>query len=177
MSEVYLGQVMLTGFNFAPPGFALCNGQLLPINQNQALFSLLGTQYGGDGVNTFALPNLQSRVPVGAGRSADQDWQPTAYQQGQVGGVESVTLSQNELPAHAHALAATTAVGDARAPAGTLYGATSGVPLYGKSTGTQVPLAAQNIANAGADQPHANMQPYLVINYMIALAGIFPAHS
>ena len=177
MSEVYLGQVMLTGFNFAPRGFALCNGQLMAISQNQALFSLLGTQYGGDGRTTFALPNLQSRVPIGGGSSVDPTWQPSPYEQGQAGGVENVSLSAREMPAHSHAMAATTATGGVRSPVNNLYGASNGEPLYGASTGAQVPMAAQNIANAGAGQPHGNMQPYLVINYMIALSGIFPSRS
>lgn len=177
MSEVYLGQVMLTGFNYAPRGFALCNGQLMPISQNQALFSLLGTQYGGDGVTTFALPNLQSRVAVGSGNSVDPAWQPSPYRQGQTGGVENVSLVAGEMPSHAHALVGTTAAGGARSPQGNLYGASSGEALYGSSGGSQVPMVAQNIAAAGAGQPHDNMQPYQVINFVIALNGIFPSRN
>lgn len=177
MSEFYVGQIMLTGFNFAPRGFALCNGQLMAISQNQALFSLLGTQYGGDGRTTFALPNLQGRVPVGSGPSADPSWNPTPYTQGEMSGVENVTLLSTQLPAHTHALVGTSAAGGARTAAGNLYGTSNGEALYGPATGGQAVMAPQNLAVTGSNAPHANMQPYRVISYAIALSGIFPSRG
>lgn len=176
MSEVFLGQIMLTGFNFAPRGFALCNGQLMAISQNQALFSLLGTQYGGDGRVTFGLPNMQGRVPVGSGNSVDPGWQPSPYVQGETGGVENVTLLGNQMPTHVHGLVGTSTTGGARSPAGNLYGASSGEALYA-AAGSQVAMAPRNLANAGGSAPHENMQPYRVINFAIALSGIFPSRN
>lgn len=176
MSEVFLGQIMLTAFNFAPRGFALCNGQLLSISQNQALFSLLGTQYGGDGITTFALPDLRGRAPVGAGASADPSWQPSPYVQGEKGGVESVTLTQAQMPAHVHQFQGTSAAGTSRNPTDKLYG-TDTAALYAPSTGAQVPLNPATLSNAGSTGPHENMQPFKVINYCIALNGIYPSRN
>ncbi|CAH0124998.1 phage tail protein [Stenotrophomonas lactitubi] len=174
MTQVFLGQIMLTGFAFAPKGFAVCNGQLLSIAQNQALFSLLGTMYGGDGRTTFALPNLQSRTPVGAGPSADGGWNPAPYVQGDVGGVESVTLLPIQVPAHSPVVNGTTTAGTARNPTGGLYG-TSGSAIFGPANGTLVPL--NGVGPGGGGQPHANLQPYTVINFVIALNGIFPSRN
>jgi len=176
MSEFFLGQIMLTAFNFPPRGFALCNGQLMAINQNQALFSLLGTQYGGDGITTFALPDLRGRAPVGAGSSVDPSWQPSPYVQGEMGGVESVTLTQAEIPPHIHQFQGTSAAGTSRNPSGKLYG-TDTLALYAPSTGAQVPLNSTTLANAGSSGPHENMQPFKVINYCMALTGIFPSRN
>ncbi|SDQ85235.1 tail fiber protein [Pseudoxanthomonas sp. CF125] len=176
MTEVFLGQIMLTGFAFAPKGFALCNGQLLSISQNQALFSLLGTTYGGNGQTTFALPNMQGRTPVAFGTSADPGWQPTAYQLGETGGAENVTVLTTQLPLHNHQCSGTTATGSQRNPTNALYG-TNTAALYAPANGAQVPLSPQSIAPAGGTQPHPNMQPFDVINYCIALAGIFPSRN
>ncbi|NTJ63279.1 phage tail protein [Agrobacterium rhizogenes] len=176
MSEYFLGQIMLTGFPFAPRGFALCDGQLLNVSQNQALFSLLGTHYGGDGVTTFALPNLQSRTPVGFGSSRDPAWQPTPYEIGETGGVESVTLLEQQLPQHIHLATGTTSNGTVRNPGNALYG-TNSAAIYGASSGGQVVLANQTVTPAGNGQPHDNMQPYDVISYCIALSGVFPSSS
>ena len=176
MSEYFLGQIMLTGFPFTPRGFALCDGQFLSVGQNQALFSLLGTHYGGDGVTTFALPNLQSRTPVGSGPSYDSAWQPTPYAIGETGGVESVTLLEQQLPQHIHLAAGTTGNGTVRNPSNALYG-TNSANIYGGSSGTQVTLSSQTVTPAGNGQPHDNMQPYDVINYCIALSGVFPSSS
>jgi len=167
MSEVFLGQVMLGGFDFAPAHFALCNGQLLPIAQNQALFSLLGTQYGGNGTTTFALPDMRGRTPLGASNN---------YPQGQVGGAESVTLTNGNLPAHVHALMGSTANATSKPPTNALYGTTSGESIYAAS-GTQATLASQTIGDTGGSQPHSNMQPYLAVNFFIALSGIFPSRN
>lgn len=168
MTEVFLGQVMPTAFNFAPKNFALCNGQLLPIAQNQALFSLLGTSYGGDGRVTFALPDLRGRTPIGMGPS-----NPI----GQVSGQETVTLLTPQLPAHTHDFNGTTTLGTTRNPTGGLFAGTASTLLYSGTNGSQVPLAPQTVALAGGGQPHENMQPFKVINYCIALTGIFPSRN
>ncbi|WP_449447686.1 phage tail protein [Thermomonas brevis] len=181
MSEFFMGQIMVAGFNFAPKYWALCNGQLLPINQNQALFSLLGTQYGGNGTTNFALPDLRSRTPIGYAASVDPGWQPPSVQIGQSAGVENVTLLSTNLPAHTHAMNASTANGDNRNPSGRLFAtstSTSTPPnLYANSTGALVPQSPQTVAPAGGNQPHPNLQPYTTINFCIALSGIFPSRD
>ena len=182
MSEFFIGQIMMTGFNFAPKFWALCNGQLLPINQNQALFSLLGTQYGGNGTTNFALPDLRSRTPIGYASSVDPSWQPPSVQIGQSAGIENVTLLSTNLPSHTHSVTASTTAGNTRNPSARVY-ATSTTPtppaamLYAPSSGSAVPLNPQTIAPAGGNQPHPNMQPYSVINFCIALSGIFPSRN
>lgn len=176
MSQFFIGQVMMAGFDFAPRFWALCNGQLLPINQNQALFSLLGTQYGGNGTTNFALPDLRSRTPIGYASSVDPSWQPPSVQIGQASGVENVTLLSTNLPPHAHTLAATSSNGTTRNPNNATYAA-SGVSLFGPSSGAQVPLNAATVAPTGGNQPHPNLQPYSVINFCIALSGIFPSRN
>ncbi len=180
MSEFFIGQIMMAGFNFAPKFWALANGQLLPINQNQALFSLLGTQYGGNGTTNFALPDLRSRTPIGYASSVDPNWQPPSVQIGQSAGVENVTLLSTNLPSHAHTVNGTTTAGNNRSPAGRLFGASSstGTPpnLYA-APGTLVPENPQTVAPSGGNQPHPNLQPYSVINFCIALSGIFPSRN
>ncbi|MEO6920604.1 MAG: tail fiber protein [Collimonas sp.] len=176
MAEVYLGQVMLTGFGFAQRGFALCNGQLLPINQNTALFSLLGTQYGGNGQTNFALPNLQGSVPLHAGGSADPNWQPTPYTQGQFTGVESVTVQQQQLPQHTHLPNASSTAGTVKNPTNALFGGSGAEAIYAQA-GPQVTLAPQTLGLSGSSGAHQNMQPYRVLNFNIALTGIFPSRS
>lgn len=174
MTEVFLGQIMLTGFAFAPRGFALCNGQLLSIAQNQALFSLLGTQYGGNGTTNFALPNMQSCTPVGAGSSVDPSWSPAPYVQGQLAGAESVTLQGTQVPLHSPVVNGTTSAGTARNPTNGLYG-TNGSAIFGAASGTLVPL--QGVGAGGGNQPHSNLQPYTVISFVIALSGIYPSRG
>jgi microcystin-dependent protein len=181
MSEYFLGQIMMTGFNFAPKTFAQCNGQLLPIAQNQALFSLLGTQYGGNGTTNFALPDLRSRTPIGYASSVDPSWQPPSVQIGEVGGSENVTLLSSNLPAHVHAVNASTTNGDNRIPAGRVY-ATSinnspAVAIYAASSGPTVSMNPATVAPAGGNLPHSNLQPYEVINFCIALSGIYPSRN
>lgn len=176
MTEVFLGQILPAAFAFAPKNFALCNGQFLPINQNQALFSLLGTQYGGDGQTMFALPDMRSRTPVGFGSSADPSWNPAPMPLGTIGGSENVTLLPQQLPAHSHLCNGTTTNGSQRNPTNALYG-TNSAAIYGPSSGAQVPLSAQSVGAVGGTQPHPNMQPYSVISYSIALAGIFPSRN
>jgi microcystin-dependent protein len=182
MSEFFIGQIMMAGFGFAPKFWALANGQLLPINQNQALFSLLGTQFGGNGINNFALPDLRSRTPIGYASSVDPSWQPPAVQIGEAAGVENVTLLSTNLPAHSHTVNASTANGDNRSASGRLFATSSnagGSPpnLYAASNGPLIPLNAQSVAAAGGNQPHPNLQPYSVINFCIALSGIYPSRN
>lgn len=181
MSEFFIGQIMMTGFNFAPKFWARCDGQLLPIAQNQALFSLLGTQYGGNGTTVFALPDLRSRTPVGSATSVDPAWNPPAVPIGQAAGVENVTLLSTNLPAHTHTANASTANGDNRNASGRLFAtsiSTATAPnLYAASTGPLVPQNPQSVAPAGGNQPHPNLQPYSVINFCIALNGIFPSRN
>lgn len=160
----YIGEIRLVPFNFAPVGWSFCNGQLLPIDQFVALFDLIGTTYGGDGVNTFALPNLQSRTVCGVGGQ---------FVQGQLFGEEVVTLSTAQIPAHAHQIAA--------ADVATSYSPANGFPANApRNIYASVPtttLAGDTIAANGGSQPHNNMQPYLVLNYIIALEGIFPSQN
>lgn len=170
MSEPFLSEIRMMSFNFPPKGWAFCNGQLLPINQNQALFSLLGTAYGGDGRTNFALPDLRGRVPMHVGQEIGGV--------GGTGGQETVTLTQAQLPAHAHALQATTALATSGSPAGALPGKKGrlGRDLYAIPDAQKlVALNANAVTSRGGSQPHQNMQPYLTINFAIALQGIFPS--
>ena len=176
MAEVYLGQIMMSGFAFAPRGFAACNGQLLPIAQNQALFALLGTFYGGNGTTTFALPNLQGSTPVGSGNSVDASWQPTPYQVGARNGAEAITLTLSQIPPHTHAANALTTPGTTKNPTNTLYGGSGTEAIYG-TAGPQVPLNNLVLAQTGGNLPHNNMQPFQVLNFNIALNGIFPSRN
>lgn len=181
MSEYYLGQIMLTGFGYAPKYFAQCNGQLMPIQQNQALFSLLGVTYGGDGSRTFALPNLQSRTPIGQGAAMSGG----SYPMGAIGGTEQVTLTMDQMPQHTHGFMATTRPGAVAAPT-TPPGTWATPSVTGGGTeniyappaaGPDVTLLPGAVTQSGANQPHNNMQPYRVINFNIALAGIFPSRN
>lgn len=175
MAEYFLGQIMMTGFGFAPRNFAYCNGQLMSVQQNQALFALLGVAYGGNGSQTFGLPNLQGRAPVGAGSSADPAWSPSPYPRGLIAGAESVTIGVNEMPAHNHMAQATTQVGAGRSPVGGMAARSSnGAPAYA-APGAAVPLA--NIGQTGGGIPHNNMQPFSVISFSIALNGVFPSRN
>ena len=164
-TEPFLGEIRIFSFNFPPKGWAQCNGQLLAIAQNQALFAILGTTYGGNGVNTFALPNLQGSVAVHAGNGIVL---------GQAGGSANVTLAANQA-AHTHAMAAN-ATANAFSAAGNFPAAApNGQALYGASADTG--MNAGVVSQAGGSQPHSNLQPYLVVNYCIALQGIFPSRS
>lgn len=163
MSEPFLGEIKILGFGFPPSGWALCNGQLLPINQNQALFSILGTTYGGDGITTFALPNLQARMPVHSGNGLST---------GNVGGEAAHTLTINEIPAHTHqAQGQTTASIGGTSPIGALW-ASGTTQIFAATPDTT--MAGLAVGTAGSDQPHENQAPYLVLNFVVALRGIFP---
>jgi microcystin-dependent protein len=171
VSEPFLGEIRMFGFNFAPQGWAMCNGQLLPISQNQALFALLGTQYGGDGVQTFALPDLRSRVAIHQGQGNGL----SNYVIGQAGGVEATTMTQGQMPAHSHLVQATNHAGKAEKPTGMVL-AHPAVAIYGGAPdGTTMDPAM--ITNTGGNQPVSDIQPYLVLNFCIALQGIFPSRN
>ena len=167
MAEPFLSEIRIMSFGFAPKGWALCNGQLLPINQNQALFSLLGTTYGGDGRVNFGLPNLQGRVPIHTG---------SGFTLGQVGGEQAHTLSISEIPTHVHTLNGTSSAGTAIIAAGNLLG-TNPSQQYQAPDANLTAMNPASIANVGGSQPHQNMQPYLVLNFSIALQGIFPSQT
>lgn len=175
MADPFVAEIRIFPFNFAPRGWAFCNGQILPISQNTALFSLLGTTYGGNGQSTFALPDLQGRAPMHPGQGPGL----SLHDLGETGGSETVTLLESEIPAHSHSLGAQNvalggvAVGGAsatlsRPASGFLYDATSPAP---------VPMAPAAIAPAGGSQPHNNLMPYLTFNFCIALQGVFPPRS
>lgn len=174
MSEPFLGQIITTGFGFAPKTYALCNGQLMPVNQNAALFSLLGVQYGGDGRTTFALPDLRGRYPLGAGPSVDADWQPPVAYQGAPQGVENVTLFPAQIPPHTHAMGVASAAAANGAPSNEIF-ATASANAYAPA-GSLVPLGGGPMTPTGA-LPHANMQPTLVISFSIALSGLYPSRQ
>jgi microcystin-dependent protein len=168
MATYFLGQVVPFAFLFSPKGMAACNGQLMMLSQNVPLFSLLGIAYGGDGHTTFALPDLQGRVPVGAGQS---------YECGQSAGVESVVLQTSMLPGHNHIGTATTQGASVRNPNDNYYATNVVEALYGPATGTQVPLSPATLSSVGSGLAHENMQPFNVVNFCIALSGIFPQHN
>lgn len=165
MSTPFLGEIKIFSFSFAPKGWALCNGQLLPINQNQALFAILGTTYGGDGVTTFALPNLQGRVPVHVGNGIIL---------GQRAGEQSHTLNISELPAHTHTPVGSSSSASSASPAGDLWASLSS---SGYSPSPDTTMNPASILPTGGSQPHDNMSPYLALNFCIALQGIFPSQN
>jgi microcystin-dependent protein len=164
MSEPYLGEIRLFGTTFAPKGWAFCEGQILPIAQNQALFAILGTTYGGNGQTTFALPDLRGRVPIHFGGT---------YQLGTAQGEAAHTLTVNEIPAHNHLVQGSTNAASNPAPTNNTWA--NSANLYGAAATTTMNPAA--IANAGGSQAHSNMQPYLALNFCIALTGIFPTRN
>ena len=172
MAQPYIGEIRCCGFNFAPVGWAMCNGQLMAISENSALFNLIGTTYGGDGQSTFALPNLQSRVPIHQGSLAGNN-----YVMGQIGGVETVTLSTAELPAHSHSIVATSNAATVKRPANTFYAASSSGNNFYESGTALTAIASNTVSSAGGGQPHSNLQPYLTLNWCISLFGIYPSQS
>jgi len=166
MSEPFLGEIKIISWNYAPNGWALCNGQLLPINQNQALFSILGTTYGGNGQTNFALPDFRGRAPVHRGNG---------FTEGQAGGSEAVTLNVSQLPAHNHVVKGSDSASPLQiTPAGNTWAISTQNSYEVSSNAAMDP---GTITSVGGSQPHTNMQPYLVLNFMIALIGIFPSQN
>jgi microcystin-dependent protein len=168
MATPFLGEIRLLPFTFAPKGWALCNGQLLAINQNQALFALLGTSYGGDGRTTFALPDLRGRIPMDTSDS---------HPLGEAVGEIQHTLTAAELPAHAHVATARNQEGNDPSPAGRAWGIESAAQSYGAPSSPPVAMSPNTVASVGGGQPHENRPPYLVLNFCIALQGIFPSRN
>lgn len=173
MSEPFLAEVRIMAFNFAPRGWAFCDGQILPINQNQSLYSLLGTTYGGDGRTSFALPDIRGRAPIHIGRSNGGEF----HTLGQKSGEETHTLAANEMPQHKHVWQVSNSPGNAPAGPGKVFAqAPATDPIYGPLSQRQT-MRSGTMTNVGGSQAHENMQPYLAINYCIALQGLFPSRN
>ena len=165
MAQPYVGEIRMFAGNFAPAGWMFCEGQLLPISENETLFQLIGTTYGGDGQSTFALPDLRGRLPIHQGNG---------FILAETGGAEEITLTVNQIPAHTHPLLASAGPGNANAPAGNITGESSAVKIYV----SEVPTANLNpsaVTPVGGSQPHTNFQPYLCVDFIISLFGIFPS--
>lgn len=171
MSEPYVGEIRLFGGSFAPAGWAFCNGALMPISENETLFTLIGTTYGGDGQETFGLPDLQGRLPMHMGTALGQ-----TMQLGERAGVESVTLTSNQMPSHSHSVIASAAPGFANRPTGMTPGTSPNVDLYADGPASSN-LAAGSVVPVGGSQPHENVQPFLVISFIISLYGVFPTQN
>jgi microcystin-dependent protein len=167
MGTPFLSEIKIMSFNFAPKGWAMCNGQILPINQNQALFALLGTTYGGNGQTTFALPNLQGKTPIHFGNG---------HTLGETAGEQNHTVSIAETPAHTHVANASASVGNNVVPTGALLGSPLNLSYRPPGNGLTT-LHSATVANTGGSQPHQNMQPYLTLTFCIALQGIFPSQN
>jgi microcystin-dependent protein len=174
VSNPFIAEIRIFPFNFAPKGWAFCDGQLMPISQNTALFSLLGTTYGGDGKSTFALPNLQGCAPMQPGQGPGL----SLYDLGETGGSDTVTLLQTEMPSHTHALMASSQRGVDATPGGENLAHSVGASLYQSNTSANmVSLNPVAVGVAGGSLPHNNLMPYLTLNFCIALNGVFPARS
>ncbi len=174
MSQPYVGEIRMMANNYAPAGWELCNGQELPISENDVLFMLIGTQYGGDGESTFALPNLQARIPVGT--DGGQGSWGTQWMYGQMAGTDDVTLTTQQIPVHTHPMVASTDPGNAITPDGNVIGALASMQVF-RPTDANQPFNASSIQPAGGSQPHDNMHPFLAINFIISLFGIFPSQT
>jgi microcystin-dependent protein len=166
MSEPFLSEIKIVSFNFPPKGWALCNGQFLPINQNQALFALLGTTYGGNGQTTFALPNLRGRLPIHIGNG---------HTLGEAAGSTSVTVNIQQLPTHTHPMMGSQTTGDTPVPTNTVLA--ENIALIYHDPTALTTLNPSGVSSVGGSQPHNNMMPYLVLNFIIALQGIFPSRN
>lgn len=173
MGQPFIGEIRLFAGNFPPSGWALCQGQLQPISENDALFTLIGTTYGGDGQETFALPDLQGRVPVHQGTGGDG----IAYVMGEKAGVESVTLSTQQMPVHNHPFLASTDGGISGPPTNSVLANEVSVTPYRPNLAPTIPMAAAMVQPAGGSQPHSNLQPLACLNYIISLYGIFPTQN
>jgi len=167
MATPFIGEIRMFAGNFAPVGWAFCNGAIIPISQNDALFNLIGTTYGGDGINTFALPNLQSRVPVHVG---------PGFALAQTGGAEQVTLTTSQIPAHSHVPQANSNAGTQSSPGGGVW-ANSSLGQFDNTNPPDSSMAPQALGTAGGSQPHDNMVPFLVVNFILSLFGVFPSQT
>jgi len=165
MAQPYVGEIRMFGGNFAPAGWAFCDGSLLPISEYETLFNLIGTTYGGDGQSTFALPDLRGRLPIQMGGG---------FVLAESGGVESITLTTSQLPAHSHPLLASSDAGQQTAPIGNVLSRTTGTDIYVQDT-PNVPMAATAVTAVGGSQPHSNIQPFLCVSFILSLFGIFPS--
>jgi microcystin-dependent protein len=167
MAQPYVGEIRMFAGNFAPAGWMFCEGQLLPISEYETLFNLIGTTYGGDGQSTFALPDLRGRIPLHQGNG---------FTLAETGGAEEITLTVNQIPAHSHPFLATTDIANQGSPSGTLCAQPSVTKLYFAAAGAAV-MAANSITPTGGNQPHTNFQPYLCLDFIISLFGIFPSQT
>jgi microcystin-dependent protein len=165
MAQPYVGEIRMFAGNFAPAGWMFCEGQLLPISENETLFQLIGTTYGGDGQSTFALPDLRGRIPIHQGNG---------FILAETGGAEQVTLTVNQIPAHTHPLLASTASASSNSPAGSLLAESASLNLYTQDS-PDANMAPAAIGAVGGNQPHENMQPYLCLSFIISLFGLFPS--
>ena len=172
MADPFVAEIRIFPFNFAPKGWAWCDGQLLPLSQNTALFSLLGTTYGGDGKSNFALPDLQGRAPMHPGQGPGL----SPHDLGETGGSETVTLLESEIPSHSHQMSVSSQLGLENNPSGQLFAMGDGVNMYAP-TNPLVAMSNQALPPAGGDQPHNNLQPYLTFYFNIALQGVFPPRT
>lgn len=174
MADPFVAEIRIFPFNFAPSGWARCDGQLMPLSQNTALFSLLGTTYGGNGTSNFALPDLQGRAPMHPGQGPGL----SLHDLGESAGTETVTLLESEIPAHSHSLGVQQVPGDSPTPAGNVYARGLGATPYRDAAGaTLTEMAPQALAPSGGSAPHNNMQPYLTCYFCIALQGVFPPRT
>ena len=169
MAQPYIGEIKMFAGNFAPEGWAFCEGQTLPISENEALFQLIGTTYGGDGEATFNLPDLRGRIPIHQG---------PGFILAETGGAEEITLTVNQMPAHIHALLGSSDLATANAPANMVTGASTGATtfIYGTDT-PKLPLSPNMVSPVGESRPHTNFQPYLCVDFIISLFGIFPSQN
>jgi microcystin-dependent protein len=170
MSDPYIGEIRMFGGNFPPSGWATCDGQLIPISENDTLFNLIGTTYGGDGQNTFALPNLAARLPVHSGQGGGL----SNYSLGQNGGVTSVTLTTNQMPSHGHSFLASTGAGGQTSPQNAFVASPTNIPEYNPHPAV-APMNSASVLPNGGNQPHDNMMPFLAVTFIISLFGIYPS--
>lgn len=168
MAQPYVGEIRMFGGNFAPAGWNFCDGSLLPISENETLFQLIGTTYGGDGQSTFALPDLRGRVPIHQGNN---------FILAETGGVEEITLTVSQIPAHSHPLVASANNGSVNTPQNNLTANSPTIKIYRPAGGATTPMAAGAISAVGGSQPHSNIQPFLCVSFIISLFGIFPSPS
>src|SRR6266850_6026792 len=169
MAQPYVGEIRMFAGNFAPAGWMFCEGQLLPISENETLFNLIGTTYGGDGQSTFALPDLRGRIPIHQGNS---------FILAETGGAEQITLTVPQIPAHSHALLGSSAIATTNSPTGNVVASSTGATVLPYGTDQpQTSLNVQSVSPVGGSQPHTNFQPYLCINFILSLFGLFPPPS